>query len=658
MKEETAMKELKGTRTEANLQEAFAGESKARNKYTYYASQARKDGYVQIANLFEETANNEKEHAKIWFKLLYGGKVPETEANLLDAADGENYEWTDMYVRMAEEAKAEGFDQIAELFSRVAKIEKTHEERYRKLLSNIQEGRCSAATGTGSGSAPTAGISSWAKARRSFAPSASTPRRSSRSRPTTIDNLWRLPQNNGDGSRFGGSSPFPLAGFIRSAVPQAKAAEVRGPRRGAGAMAAAGPQQGGSPMRVAHINVTSGLSTGRIATDICEVLQELGHRALLCYSRGYPPQGTPSYHIGNAADVWLHALAARALDRAGFFSRRATRRLVKQLKLYKPDVVHLHNLHGYYLDIRTLFGYLAGAGVPVVWTLHDCWAYTGHCAYYTLAGCERWHSGCGHCPQLYAYPQSLALDQTARNWREKRAAFLSVPDLTLVTPSVWLGREVSRSFLGKRPLRVIPSGIDLERFHPCEEPELLRDVVKRYGLQELSDRKMLLSVASTWDRRKGLDDLIALSGLLDGDMMIVALGLTERQCAELPRAMLGLPHTQSLRELRALYTVADVCLSLSHEETQGMTLLEALACGTQVLCYNAAALPETVTPAVGEVVPENDLEAVAAACRRLCDAPKAPADCRARAEEYEKRAQYAQYVGLYEELCGIRRPRA
>ena len=134
------MKELKGTRTEANLQEAFAGESKARNKYTYYASQARKDGYVQIANLFEETANNEKEHAKIWFKLLYGGKVPETEANLLDAADGENYEWTDMYVRMAEEAKAEGFDQIAELFSRVAKIEKTHEERYRKLLSNIQEG--------------------------------------------------------------------------------------------------------------------------------------------------------------------------------------------------------------------------------------------------------------------------------------------------------------------------------------------------------------------------------------------------------------------------------------------------------------------------------------------------------------------------------------
>jgi len=134
------MKELKGTRTEANLQDAFAGESKARNKYTYYASKARKDGYEQIAALFEETANNEKEHAKIWFKLLHNGEVPGTEANLLDAAEGENYEWTDMYVRMAEEAKQEGFDQIAALFTMVAKIEKTHEERYRKLLANIQEG--------------------------------------------------------------------------------------------------------------------------------------------------------------------------------------------------------------------------------------------------------------------------------------------------------------------------------------------------------------------------------------------------------------------------------------------------------------------------------------------------------------------------------------
>ena len=132
--------DLKGSKTEANLQAAFAGESQARNKYNYYASKAKKDGYVQIANIFEETAANEKEHAKIWFKLLHGGSVPSTIENLKDAADGENYEWTDMYATFAKEAREEGFDHIAFLFEEVGKIEKEHEERYRKLLANIEGG--------------------------------------------------------------------------------------------------------------------------------------------------------------------------------------------------------------------------------------------------------------------------------------------------------------------------------------------------------------------------------------------------------------------------------------------------------------------------------------------------------------------------------------
>jgi glycosyltransferase involved in cell wall biosynthesis len=405
-------------------------------------------------------------------------------------------------------------------------------------------------------------------------------------------------------------------------------------------------------MRVAHINVTSGLSTGRIAADICRVLGELGHKGLLCYSRGYPPEGVAAYRVGNRADTLLHALGARLFDRAGFFSRAATRRLCKQLALYKPDVVHLHNLHGYYLDIRTLLAWLAKTGVPVVWTLHDCWPFTGHCAYYTMAHCGRFREGCGHCPQKRAYPESLLLDQSRRNWLEKRRACAALPRLTLITPSLWLGHEVRRSFLAKRDVRVIPSGVDLETFRPCDEPELIRDIVKRYGLAELGERKMLLSVASVWEPRKGLSDLIALSEALGDDMMLVVLGLSHAQCGELPVTMLGIPRTQSVRELRALYTAADVCLSLSHEETQGMTLLEALACGTQVLCYDATALPEIVTPDVGEVVPEGDIEAVARACARLCANPKAPEACKSRAGEFEKRRQFAQVVGLYEEVAG------
>jgi len=403
-------------------------------------------------------------------------------------------------------------------------------------------------------------------------------------------------------------------------------------------------------MRVAHINVTSGLSTGRIATDICEVLEDLGHKALLCYSRGYPPQKVPSFHIGNRVDVWLHALGARLLDRAGFLSRAATRRLVHQLELYKPDVVHLHNLHGYYVDIRTLLTWLAKAGIPVVWTLHDCWPFTGHCAYYTMAKCDRWRQCCGSCPQRRAYPASLWLDQSERNWKEKRKYIGALPNLTLVTPSLWLGNEARRSFLGKRPIRVIPNGIDLSQFRPCDEPDLIRDVVKRYSLGELGEKRMLLSVASTWDERKGLNDLVALSEILREDMMIVVLGLTPSQCGDLPITMLGIPRTQSIRELRALYTAADICLSLSHEETQGMTLLEALACGTQVLCYDTTALPETVTPEVGAVVPEVDLQRVANACARLCDHPRTTEACIARSQQYEKYQQFAKYVSLYEEL--------
>ena len=409
-------------------------------------------------------------------------------------------------------------------------------------------------------------------------------------------------------------------------------------------------------MRVAHINVTSGLSTGRIATDICEVLTELGHKGLLCYSRGYPPQRVPGYHIGNIVDVWVHAALARLTDRAGFFSRRATRKLVRQLTLYKPDLVHLHNLHGYYLDIATLFAYLRKAGVPVVWTLHDCWAFTGHCAYYTMAKCSRWRTGCGQCPQLRAYPTSVWLDRSARNWMEKRKLTSTLPNVTLVTPSHWLGNEARYSFLGKRPIRVIPNGIDLALFRPCDEPDLVRDLVARHGLAEHGDKRMLLSVASVWEERKGLADLVELSRHLRDDLMIVVLGLTDEQRAQLPDTMLGLPRTQNVRELRALYSAADLCISLSHEETQGMTLLEALACGTQVLCYDATALPETVTPDVGEVVPEGNLRAVSVACARLCDHPKSAGACRARAEQYEKRRQYASYVGLYEELSGLYHP--
>ncbi|MDD3409878.1 MAG: glycosyltransferase, partial [Eubacteriales bacterium] len=260
-------------------------------------------------------------------------------------------------------------------------------------------------------------------------------------------------------------------------------------------------------MRIVHINVMATLSTGRVATEICETAQEMGHRTLVAFSRGYPPRSVPYLRIGNGLDLRLHGVLARLTDRSGFFSRYATRKLVRQLKSYKPDLIHLHNLHGYYLHLPTLFGYLKECGVPVVWTLHDCWAFTGHCAYFSMARCDRWLSGCGHCPCQHLYPNSLFWDRSSKNWAGKRALFTAVPGLALVTPSEWLASEVSRSYLKKYPLYVIPNGIDLQTFRPCDDPALLADTVHRYHLERLNGRRMLLSVASTWEPRKGLEDL-------------------------------------------------------------------------------------------------------------------------------------------------------
>lgn len=424
-------------------------------------------------------------------------------------------------------------------------------------------------------------------------------------------------------------------------------------------------------MRVVQINVTATLSTGRIATDISRVLMGRGHKALVAFGRGFGPTDVPWIRIGSRVEMAWHLLWARLTDRAGFASRWATRRLVRQLSAYRPDIVHLHNLHGYYLHLPTLFGWLAKTEVPVVWTLHDCWPYTGHCAYYTSApgdasrregrthrrattrGCDRYKRGCGKCPLLRGYPTSLLLDQSARNWRQKKAMENRLRSLWLVTPSQWLAQEVGRSFLRDYPVTVIPSGIDLQAFRPCEDAEYLADVWSRYHLEELEQRRILLSVASVWEPRKGLEDFYELSKRLGDGYRIVLVGLTEWQRERLPGNIIGIPRTENLRELCALYTAADLYVSLSHEETMGMTLVEAMACGTQVLCYDVTALPESVTPAVGAVAPLGNMEAVAAQVERLCDNPKDPRACRAHAESYEKSARFQDYVDLYEWIMGM-----
>ena len=229
--------------------------------------------------------------------------------------------------------------------------------------------------------------------------------------------------------------------------------------------------------------------------------------------------------------------------------------------------------------------------------------------------------------------------------------FSNLPYMVITTPSDWMHDEIKQSFLGKYPVFAMPNGIDLTVFQPCDNAEYLQDIAKYYKLDTTGGKKIVLSVAAVWDERKGLDDLVALSQALGDDCCVVAVGLDEYQIASLPKnTVLGLPRTENIKDLCALYTVCDVYVSVSHEETMGMTLVEALACGTQVICYNATAMPEIVTDSTGLTVETGNIEQLAAAVRQLCQNPKSAGDCRTRAADFDANKRFPAYIQLYENM--------
>ncbi len=404
-------------------------------------------------------------------------------------------------------------------------------------------------------------------------------------------------------------------------------------------------------MRIAHITTSSEGTAGQTALSLCETLQDAGHAALFCYATGGIPEGVPSYRIGGVVDRTVHKALAHVFDCAGFCSRGATKKLTEQLTLYKPDLVHLYTLHGYALHLPELMRYLSAAGIPVVWTMLDCWPFTGHCAHYARAGCQRFCNGCHHCPNLRHYPESLVLDRSAQNWKHKRDALLALENLTLVAPSGWLAGELQSSFLGAYPICIVPGGIDLNFFRPAGDGDV-ESVTARYGLRRHGDKPLILAVARTWTAARGINDLMDLHEELQNEAAIAVVGLTPKQMEYLPPGMIGIPRIFGTDTLRALYTAADLCISLRYEEAQDLTLIEALACGTQVLCYDATSLPEIVTPETGTVVAAGSVHAVADACRALLETPKDPLACIARAEAFDREMELQTYMALYGDLSG------
>jgi len=350
-------------------------------------------------------------------------------------------------------------------------------------------------------------------------------------------------------------------------------------------------------MKYLFINSVAGCgSTGRIAADQCRALMKEGHQCLLAYGRKEANcPDVPMVKIGSPMDVRLHALQGRLLDDAGFGSYRATNRFLETVREFDPDVIWLHNIHGYYLHIGLLFQYLRDCGKEIRWTLHDCWAFTGHCAYFDYAGCDKWKSGCHSCPQKKEYPASILRDNSQSNFERKRQLFTGIPNLTLRVPSHWLERRVKESFLRDYPMEVVPNTVDRKLFRPT--PGNFRE---KYGLE---DKYIVLGVANVWDERKGMKDFYALSSMLESGFQVVLIGLTDKQIRGLPAGILGLPRTDSVEALAEAYTAADVYVNPSVEETFGMTALEAACCGTPAIVYQGTACEEAAASYGGIAVP-------------------------------------------------------
>lgn len=355
-------------------------------------------------------------------------------------------------------------------------------------------------------------------------------------------------------------------------------------------------------MKVLIINVVCGiLSTGRICTDLAVEMEKQGHTVKIAYGRGNVPEEFQKYAIciGNQADVLFHVIKARTQDAMGVGSKRATKRFIEWIKRYNPDIIHLHNIHGYYIHIGILFDYLRSAKKRVIWTLHDCWAFTGHSVYCEEAGCKRWKEGCYKCPKQKEYPKSY-LERSKQNWLYKKRCFTGIEQMEVVVPSQWLANLVKESFLGKYQIQVIHNGIDTGKFYAIES-----EFRKKYHIEE---KRILLGVASTWSKLKGYNDFIELSKRLDQDFKIVLVGMDRRK--SLPENIIGIKRTESIKELAGIYSSADLFLNLTYADTYPTVNLEALACGVPIISYDTGGSAEIVHDFGGIVVKKGDMEAL------------------------------------------------
>lgn len=353
-------------------------------------------------------------------------------------------------------------------------------------------------------------------------------------------------------------------------------------------------------MKYLFINSVAGVgSTGKIAADQCRKLEKEGHQCVLAYGRAKANcDDIQTIQIGTPWDYRWHGVVTRVFDRHGFASKHATKVFLKWVAEYNPDVIWLHNLHGYYINIDLLFKYLKSCKKKIYWTLHDCWAFTGHCSYFDYVGCDNWRVDCRECPQKRNYPASILISASKKNYKAKKEIFCGVDNLKIIVPSKWLEGLVKGSFLREYPVEVMHNSIDQNVFKPTPS-----DFKKKYHLE---DKKIILGVAGVWEKRKGLEDFFKLSDILDDEYRIVLVGLDRKQINHLPKNIIGIKKTNSAKELAEIYTAADVFFNPTYEDNYPTVNLEAQACGTPVVTYNTGGAKETIVMPDSYVVNKGD----------------------------------------------------
>ncbi|MBO5836932.1 MAG: glycosyltransferase [Oscillospiraceae bacterium] len=396
------------------------------------------------------------------------------------------------------------------------------------------------------------------------------------------------------------------------------------------------------------INLANNGSTGKIMMQVAAFAKAQGYETYQVYPKRKGCNPMQAGDIAICSEFWMkiYQRICRYIGFNGCSAMIPTAKLLKKLDKLQPSIIQLHNLHNSYINLPMLFRYIKRNNIPVVWTLHDCWAFTGHCPHFTFVGCEKWKTGCYGCNQYKLYPES-AFDDSRRMYRLKQKWFCGVKNMTIVTPSRWLADLVKQSFLKEYSVQVINNGIDLSVFRPVES-----DFRKRQGIK--MEANIVLSVAFGWgSTKKGLDVMVKLAQKLPENYQVVMVGTDDFIDQKLPDNIISIHRTNNQQELAGIYSAADLFVLPTREENYPTVNMEAIACGTPVLTFRTGGSSEIPDKRTGRVVDCDDFDAIYQEVLRICkDKPYSQKDCLMRAKSFDMKAKYKQYLALYDEaLC-------